>query len=493
MAENRQEDIGASLSGLTGEEAADNDMSLDDAMKSIQNEIAEKQSGRTDINDNVGEPEPADSNDGNQVSLEHAISSEFKMPEKLHQNVPDLSESEQTTFSGVLAQARRRADEARRNKIVRTVTANEDETNEPEEDNSPFNDTYIDDEPDRKEDDDKASKKQPKSSIIKINGVEMDINNITKVRVAKDGKNYEKNRHRRIEARKAYQIVVPISGYSANMLSISSSEIINLSSLNVDEYRRVKAYYSKLYDKMRDPSVNMNYDEWLKCTAMFEQNTFWFGIFANTYPGPNEFTATCQGTTGGKFCGNEYKFMMRNSDFIDIPDGVTQDAIVDVIRNAVNARDLLSKSRVNTLTRVFCEEAQILVDIRVPSMYNFLEDTLANMRKVQQSMVDDVITNIMPFIEAVQVYNDDGTWLEVLDFDKKYQELYDLSDDDLKVIVNEIDSTMKELPQLNYSFKIPPCPKCGAVPTEEDLKVNNVSTLVFLTHQQRAAIASEEA
>ena len=220
------------------------------------------------------------------------------------------------------------------------------------------------------------------------------------VKVKKD--DYTKMRKMRVEKEPVTQVVLPQSGYSAVLKGLSSIEIESLVNMysSTDIYRGRKLELSKIHDKIADTSIGrIKFDDFLQMTSLQELNTLWYGIFCSTYPSPSEFPFECEK------CGTKHKMKIPHEKLLLLERGKEEEianSIFKIIEGAKNPKELIEKSQVNTLKRIKLPKSNIIIELKTPTLYDYLEKTINN---ISSKMIeeDSITVNLMPYIHNIYV------------------------------------------------------------------------------------------
>lgn len=314
----------------------------------------------------------------------------------------------------------------------------------------------------------------------------IDLNSIRIKKVNDSSKKYEEIKHKRRKSEVLNQVVLKHSAYTAKMAGFSSPELRNASRTigSLDAYGRANYKFSKLYEKLRDTSAGrLTYDEFLKATSLMELNTLYFGAYCSTNPDTNKYPAECT------FCKKKFEFDYSNRKLMIIKDDKREDVTEDVlgvIKSQNKAKELIANSDVNTITRKYLNESGDIVDLRHPSLYNQLEDTLSN---VDEQMVEDnmEIVNTLPFIDKIYVLSDpddrESEYIPLENLEDIIEELSMLDPEDDNALAEAINKIVEDADGIQYGFKGVVCPHCNKV--QEEVIIPSMESLLFMTHQFR--------
>lgn len=306
----------------------------------------------------------------------------------------------------------------------------------------------------------------------------VDLASIT-VKVPKDKKDYLMLRKKRLEAQATYQVVLPKSGYYAEMLKLSSIEIQNLAlaSQTNSRYNYRQKLLRLVYDKIKNTSLGkVSFIDFLHITAESELNILLYGIYCMTYKNINEYDITCEN------CEKKYNLSINNKDLLILE--VNQDAdtianIRNIITEAKTPKELTSQSFVSNISRLPMNNGCIY-EIKEPSLYDSLDRLYKNID--EEKFKDDIGLGFVRFIDSVLIPDDDGEFIRVNDFDTVYVEFNALGDEDYYTL-SECVKEISENNRVRFGLKNIVCPHCHH--KTEDQIIDDMEYLVFLQHQSQ--------
>lgn len=325
------------------------------------------------------------------------------------------------------------------------------------------------------EEDPEEKKEEAKGEVI-------DLTSIKIKKPKKGGATYARIRKSRESQNPTQQVVLPNTALIYDLGGYSSPDLRNIATTirTMDAYRAAEYRFRQIFNKIQETSIGkLNWEEFLRCTSLLEVNILYYGLFCSTYPDTNKYPGKCTNPE----CRQQFEFDYPNSSLMYLNAERREEAraaVLNVLKNVNNAKELLENSEVNTVTRVLLEQSRTIVDLRHPSLWNELHDVLENV--TQEMMVNDSVTiNIMPFIENVYVLDPvDGNYVELESFDDKFIELSSLKEaDDIKL--SEKIGEIIEKYNIKFGFRGVQCPHCKA--KMDDVDIDNVEDLLFTTHQ----------
>lgn len=317
---------------------------------------------------------------------------------------------------------------------------------------------------------------------------------LSKIKVLKFKKNDQANnaykallekRAKEHDAR-ATQGVLCNSGYSLKMSGLRSPELLALevNQSTTDVFTFTKFLYGKLYDHIVQTNVGkMSWETWLKNTSLLELNTLAYAAFCSTYPDVNEYPAYCSDEECRKEHG-EFTHNYPNDALMYLDDDVreaTSNKILEILQSK-DPMELFKNADVNYNVRMKLSTGTI-IELRHPSLYNQLIDTLSEMKDRNLLDTNEMLYNLMPFVEAAYIYDaDQDAYMKLEDFDQKFTELTFMSDDDLAEILKAIDD-IKNTYSVKFGIRNVVCPRCGKPAIDEP--IDDMMSLLFFIHDRK--------
>jgi hypothetical protein len=274
-----------------------------------------------------------------------------------------------------------------------------------------------------------------------------------------------------------FQVVAAQSGYMAKVLPLVHKDQVNLYYNNLSFYEYKKAVYRVIWEKIQDTSVGkLNWEEWLRSTAVEDLETLFYGIYSSTFPNEGSFRVSCPNPE----CGEDHEYKVNHSNLIRTADkDKIRKLIDDVSKNSTTIEKMKEFSLIGKNEAVELGESKIVVEIRTPSLF----DSLEILRTVPEKTINkDVltITNLLyvdkmyiPTKDDKSVYVDESNRQTIL----KIIDSMPINDaKDLQVAVLE----RVENNRISYSIKNIKCPTCAHETKEVPISVEDVLfTLIF--------------
>ncbi len=293
---------------------------------------------------------------------------------------------------------------------------------------------------------------------------------------------------------KAYttKVALPNSGYTASLAGLSSPEQRNYSDTlsNLDRYGAMEYKYRTVHEKMLQTSIgDMDFDTFLKRTALLEFEVLFYGIFSSTFPEKSKYPFTCPK------CSGKSEFVYYNKQYLDTHenDSEKRKRVLSSMRQvltgeAIDAKELYENSETNGRYRKFLKNSKIVVELRHPTLYDQLNDVIKNATD-QLIESNEALINLMPFITNVYFpVNEDGEESEYIALDSiedKMNALNIIDDEDDDALTEAIEKLILSKYTINFTLRPPKCPLCGHTPDAEPV---NFESMLFMTRQIRAVM-----
>lgn len=297
-----------------------------------------------------------------------------------------------------------------------------------------------------------------------LKSINVDLNDI-KVSKGKSEFAVRKTKETLLALKRTFRVVCCQSSYWADISALRNQEIINLLSSDTDEYTFRKKLSRLLHSHIEETSVgHMNYQTFLDNTSYHDFDTLLFGLYSITFPEETTYTMTC----GDPDCGRKFQAPINNNSLVEIR-GEREETfakIDEVINSVKNAKDLADNSLVNTLKRVMLDESKVILDIRIPSLDDYLNQTLSKQK--QRDLDDRAATIILSsfidklYMPDVDEYERTGelNFIEVT----KRQDIIDIIADlglvdgpQMSKAINEFTAKTR----VTYALQGVKCPTCG--------------------------------
>lgn len=320
--------------------------------------------------------------------------------------------------------------------------------------------------------------------------VQIDLSSITIKKVKDINKSFGEQMEKRKAKKYTTKVVLPNSGYTAEISGMSSPEIRNYSETinNLDLFGQMELRYKNLFSKIENTSIgDMDFETFLKRTALMEYETLTYGLFSSTFPEKSTYPFTCPK------CKTKKEFTYYNKEYLDTAetDKEKREAILAPMRKvlmgqAIDAKEIFEEAATNKLIRKYLKHSKIIVELRHPTLHDQLYEVLGS-NKDNLNDVNTSILNIMPFVKTVYlptietIDNEMPEYIPLDDIAMKIEAINGLNEKDDEELALAIQKNILDCYNLKYTIRAPKC-SCGYSPEPE---VVDFETMLFMTHQIR--------
>ena len=258
------------------------------------------------------------------------------------------------------------------------------------------------------------------------------------------------------------------SSYTAEVSALKNQEINNISNSDVDYYTYMKRLYQTINKHMEHTSVGkLDYGRWLHVTSYFDIDTLLYGIYCQTFPYENKYNITCPE------CNESFDAIVNNNTLVEMrgQEEQTYAKIAEIVSGIHNADQLLDNSQVHRTKRVLLDESKIIFDIRIPSVYDYLEGVVAKSSDRQLEEYQNAM-GLSLFVENVYMPNvlllEQSKTLKYINLNitnnkgKLLTTVANLSYLDSLQLTDEINNFVEKY-RVTYSIRNVTCPHCGHV------------------------------
>ena len=255
------------------------------------------------------------------------------------------------------------------------------------------------------------------------------------------------------------------SAYSAEMTALRSQEVQNIVNSDVDFYNYKKKLYQTIVKHIENTSVGkMNYAEWIHNTSFFDIDTLLYGIYCQTFNYENKYNIRCPR------CGKDFDAIVNNATLVEIrgDEVETVEKINEIVNSIGNAAELLKHSNVHKTKRIILNESKIVVDIMIPSVYDYLEGVVAHSDNEALDEYQNAI-GLLLFIKGIYLPNiyalkQTGSLkyvpVDINDKGKTITVISGLKLKDSQQLTDEINNFIEKY-RVTYSIRNVTCPHCA--------------------------------
>jgi len=272
----------------------------------------------------------------------------------------------------------------------------------------------------------------------------------------------------------AFQIVAAQSGYMAKVLPLVHKDIMDILRENLNAYERQKSLFFTIWEKIYETSVGkMTFENWLKNTSVEDMETFYYGIYAATFPNEGSFRLSCLA------CDAEKDYKVNHGNLIKTTDNEYMKKIIDIISKEANSVEKMKEfSLIDKNLAIQLSETGIIIELKTPSLMDLLE----TLKTVPEKILDKDTQNIvyMLYINKLLIPSKEkSTYIEEYKKTNILRIIDNLPIDDANEFKNAIDEKIEEN-RITYSIKNIECPDCGHKMKDIPVSIENILfTLIF--------------
>jgi hypothetical protein len=276
----------------------------------------------------------------------------------------------------------------------------------------------------------------------------------------------------------SYQIVAAQSGYVAKVAPLVHKDLVNILYSNLNAYEQRKSVYKTVHEKVFETSVGkMDFDSWLKNTTVEDMETFYYGIYASTFPNEGTFKFTCPK------CGKDHDYKINHNSLIKTTDRDNMRRLIDeVSRNANTVEKMKQYSLLNKNQAIQVAESKLVFELRTPS----LNDALEILRTVPEKSIDKDVATVtnMLYVNRTLIPSKDSGYTEETGRTALLRIIENLPIDDASELQAAVYDRVDEN-RISYSIKGIKCVDCSHEEKEIPVSIENILfTLIFEKAQQ---------
>jgi LAS superfamily LD-carboxypeptidase LdcB len=263
----------------------------------------------------------------------------------------------------------------------------------------------------------------------------------------------------------AYQVVAAQSGYMAQVAPLVHKDINNLLNGNVSRYEYRKNVYEVIFNKIFKISVGekFTFDQWLKNTSVEDMETFFYGVYAATFPNKGKFNYSCP------VCGKDHDYTINHANLVKTTDREHMKKLIDeVSRNSTSIEMMKQFSLIGKNEAFELSETGIVVELKTPTLF----DSLEILRTVPEEAIDKDVASVtnMLYINQILIPTANGAG-----FSEERERLQilriidNLPPEDSEELQNSVYDRV-DSNRISYSIKNIKCPNCEHI--EKDLPIS---------------------
>lgn len=256
-------------------------------------------------------------------------------------------------------------------------------------------------------------------------------------------------------------IVLPASGYTAQMRGCSTYELISLIQTSDNALLTTEAKWSIIHSKLTDPSIGeMDYNTFLQNTAAVDYNVFLFGLLCATYPDDDKISLKCEKC--GKDFDHNYsvKSLIRAERMSDRMKDIVV-ATVDHSHTENDAKMFHSQAAVSQSKVIKLPVSGYLVEIYVQSAYDFINRSIKELSENKDPKYNQasIMSSMVNKIYIPDPDSDEGEYYDIDSAMDITKVIYSLGDTDIMVLSKQSELAIQDL-TFEFGFMNVTCPHC---------------------------------
>ena len=223
-------------------------------------------------------------------------------------------------------------------------------------------------------------------------GISIDVNKIEVV--DKPNLDVVKDAGIVITGKPTFEAVCNQSGYTAYMESLKYSDLSALESSVGSFYSGRQRLYNTIYNRINTTSLGkMTYESFLKNTSLYDVPSLLYGIYCQTFRTETELTIICNS------CEHEMKIKVPNKALICMKDEETYNQVNNIMCSFSNPQEAAMHSPVNTRVKVVCPVSKMVLELKIPTLYKYL-DVIGSVKPEKFEEMQDIL-GMMVFIDKM--------------------------------------------------------------------------------------------
>lgn len=269
-------------------------------------------------------------------------------------------------------------------------------------------------------------------------------------------------------------IVLPASGYTAEISGCSAYELISLIDGNKNILLDAQQKWSLIHSKIENTSIGkMDFNEFLLNTASQDYNTFIYGLLCSTYPDDDKIPLTCEKCNTTFDHPYSVRSLIRAEAMSDgLKDNVIK--IVDASVSEETAKRVHEAAPISQVKRIKLPVSGMVVEVYVQSAYDLINKSIKELSENTDSKYNTasiISTNIRTiYIEDTE---EPGTYFEIDGAMDIVKTVYTLSEVDI-LVIRKIAEGLLEDSIIEYGFMNITCPKCKHYTPTINMELENI-------------------
>lgn len=269
-------------------------------------------------------------------------------------------------------------------------------------------------------------------------------------------------------------IVLPISGYTAEIKGCSAYELISLIDDNDNALLNAQNKWSLIHNKLENTSLGkMDFNEFLVNTAASDYNTFIYGLLCSTYPDDDTIPLTCEKCQKSF----DHKYSVRSLIRAEAMSDKLKDTFMNIVDSSVSeesAKKTHEDSLISVVKRIRLPHSGIIAEIYVQSAYDLINKSIKSLTEnkdekyAQTAVLSTLINNFY-----VPDPDEPGSYFEIDSAEDISKTLYTLNEVDVLVIRKIGEELMNDM-SISYGLMDIKCPHCGKYTPFIEMELENI-------------------
>lgn len=317
--------------------------------------------------------------------------------------------------------------------------------------------------------------------VKKIKVEEVETLELSTIRTKKPKKkNLNKILQKTKNTLKTTNIVLPASGYTAVIRGCSAYELLELYRDGKNPLVDNETKWSLIYSKIESTSIGKfkDFNDFLEHTSTLDYNVFVYGILCATYPDDDNIPLTCQK------CNKEFDHHYTIKSLIRAE--AMDPEFQELVTSTIDASHLLPEalahhdnSPLNTLSRYRLPQSEIIVDLHIQSVHDFIYQSVKKLSDKKDSKYAQASV-LSTVVRAFYIEDEDGEYYEITEPEEVTEVIYNLNDVDIKVLNVKMQDLLANK-QFDFGLMDMTCPHCS---NYVDTLPMNVEQILFFKYQK---------
>lgn len=264
----------------------------------------------------------------------------------------------------------------------------------------------------------------------------------------------------------ATNILLPASGYYAEMLGCAPYEIMTLQSED-DPLTDNQVKWSLIYEKIKSSSVKFNsFDEFMKETAVADYETFVWGILRSTFEDKDKISINCTNPKCRDKSGNptsheiDYSVvnLLRAEELNDrLRESIGRVANSRTVEEAIGAHN---HAPVNDILSIELPKSKYIAEIAIGTVNDFLNRTLDHLSSDDLEPQYRQAALLATAVREIGIPDHTSNEYDFYDDPSELTEIiFRLNSKDLVILANKVSEHTSDI-SFKYGFVDLECPKC---------------------------------